>query len=263
MNAEPPPNNQYRCEARRAGKKPFEFATPDGEAARAMCDAHGWEFIRIYQPGKDADRKPQAAKGDHPLSPKQIQAIAIEAGKAWRIQRDCGLTDALENAWRQYQVQALVKRDGLRSCQDSQYKKLLHHFKTLNGSAHGETSFQTTHQSNEGGDTLARREQLLALLANELGQHARRVENPLTEQEMKCACYASTKGGVINEAYLLAIARAKNPGVTLHDSGCLLVLTSAKLEHLHSTLRNRIASREGRGDPAKRNKGQRKKGGEG
>ena len=257
MNAEPP-NNHYKCEARRCGKKTFEFATPDGEAARAMCDAHGWEFIRVYQPGKDADRKPQAAQGDHPLSPRQIQTIAIEAGKAWRIQQETGLTDLPENAWRQEQVMGLVKRDGLRRCQNSHYPKLLRHFKTLNGSAQGPAAAASAQQSGEGGDTLPRREQLLALLANELGQHARRVEKPMTEQESASSAHAKTKGGVINEAYLLAIARAKNPGVTLHDAGCLLILTAAKLEHLLFTLRNRIAGREGRGDASRRDKGQRK-----
>jgi hypothetical protein len=68
--------------------------------------------------------------------------------------------------------------------------------------------------------------------------------------------YASIKGGVINEAYLMAIAKAKNPGHTLYDSGCLLKLPASRLEQLLFTLRNRIAAREGRGDSSKRNKGQ-------
>lgn len=262
MNAEPPPNNQYRCEARKPGKKPFEFETPDGDSARAMCDAHGWEFIRVYQPGGDADRPAaQPAKGNHPLSQQQIRALAIECKATYQFQKEFGLTDLAETEWRHEQIQSKTGCDGLRQCQNSHYAKLMRHFKRLRGEKTIDAP-SGGRQSGEGGDTLQRREQLLALIAHELGSHARRVTKPQDGHETRLSEHAKTKGGAIGEDYLMKIARAKNPGITLHDCGCLLTLTAAKLEHLLFTLRNRIAGREGRGSAGKRNKSQRKKGGQ-
>jgi hypothetical protein len=260
MNAEPPPNNQYRCEARETGKPTFEFDTPDGESARAMCDAHGWEFIRVYQPGKDADRPANApGKGDPMLSRDQIRALAIEAGKAFRLLDNMDLTDGMaEDDWRRAQVKALVGRKGLSACQNSQYAKIMRHFKRLQGEKTVDSPVGGA-QSGEGGDTLERREQLLRLLAHELGSHARRVDKPENPVEWKASEAAHAKGGAIGEGYLLTLARAKNPGCTIADVGALVTLTAAKLEHLLFTLKNRIASREGRANPGGRNKGQRKK----
>lgn len=257
MNAEPPPNNNYRCEARETGKASFEFATPDGEAARAMCDAHGWEMIRIYQPGTDADRPAEAVeKGNPPLTKRQLQALAIESGAAYRLLKDSDLVDDLsEHDWRHHQVQSLVKRDGLKLCQNSQYLKLLRHFKKLQGKPAMEPS-SGGKQSAEGGDTLDRRSQLLALISNDLGHHFRRVQKPQDAHECRISEEANKKGGPITPAYLLTTARAKNPGCTIIDEGALITLTAAKLEQLLFTVRNRIAAREGRGDAKKRNRKQ-------
>jgi len=261
MNAEPPPNNQYRCEARETGKPTFEFDTPDGDAARAMCDAHGWEFIRVYQPGADADRPKDApGKGDPMLTQKQIRALAIEAGKAFKMLDAMDLTDGMaEDDWRRAQIKALVGRKGLSACQNSQFAKLMRHFKGLRG----DKSFSGPAggaQSSEGGDTLERREQLVKLMAYELGGHAKRVQKPETAAEWKISeTVLANPGGVIGEGYLLAIARNKNPGCTIADCGALITLTAAKLEHLVFTLKNRIATREGRPGAEKRNKSQRKK----
>jgi hypothetical protein len=262
MNAEPPPNNGYLCEARETGKPPFEFPTPDGDSARAMCDAHGWELIRIYQPGKDSDRPATSpGKGDPMLSKKQLQAVAIESSRTFRYLDDMDLADGMaEDDWRRAQIQALVGRKGLSACQNSHYMKLMKHFRGLRGV---QTAGPVTggQQSGEGGDTLERREQILKLIAQELGSHARRVMKPesLAEWKISELVNASTSG-IIGEAYLLGIARNKNPGCTITDVGALITLPSSKLEHLHFTLRNRIAAREGRGESGKRNKGQGGKG---
>lgn len=259
MNAEPPPNNRYKCEARETGKPTFEFATPDGECARAMCDANGWEFIRVYEPGKDADRPAgTASQGDQPLSKRQLQAVAIESGKAYKLLKEYGLTDEDETTWRHEQVRALVKRDGLSQCQNSHYAKLMRHFKGLRIAPSAEPATGGA-QSSEGGDTLERREQLFALIASELGHHARRVDHPQDAHEWRISEAAMAKGGKIGPGYLLSIAKAKNPGCTIADEGSLITLTAAKLENLLFTLRNRIAAREGRGNTSARNKGQNKK----
>ena len=251
------PYNLYKCEARQPGKAPFEFSTPDGDTARAMCDAHGWEFIRLYQPGGDSDRPAGApAKGDPALSRAQLRCLAIEAGKTYQMLAALDLADDLKaDAWRHAQVLSLTGRAGLSQCQNSHYLKLLRHFKKLRGEQPTGPALSGP-QSGEGGDTLERREQVVSLLAMELGSHARRVEIPMSAVEEKLSAHAMTKGGVIRESYLLALARGKNPGATLTDNNCLITLPVSRLEQLHSTLRNRIAAREGRGTTKGRNKGQ-------
>lgn len=259
MNATPPPppSARHRCEARVPGKATHEFATPDEECARATCDAAGWEFIRCYAVGSDADRPANApSKGDPPLSRSQVRALAIEAGKAHAIMLRLDLTDDTEDAWRHEQIMGQVGRAGLTECQNSHFRKLLNHFRRLQGDKAGKPGGP---QSGEGGDTLERREQILMLLARELGSHAQRVGSPATDADRRASEQAAARGGIIGEGYLLQIARAKNPGTTLTDIGCLIKLTAARLDQLHSTLRNRIAAREGRGTPETRNKSQRKK----
>ena len=255
---EDPFNNRYQCEAREAGKKSFIFGTPDEEAARAMCDAHGWEMIRVFEPGSHADKpKRQPQVGDPPLTGKQIRCLVTEARYTFDALSNMGNIADTFDSWRHDVVYQTVRREGLTKCQNSHFRKLLSTFRAMRGAADPGGKAPNRKQSREGGDTSERREQLLALIAHELGSHARRVENPQTEQEVRFAAYASTKGGVLNEAYLLSIARAKNAGTMIHDTGCLIKLTSARLEELLFTLKNRIASREGRGAAKNRNKKQR------
>jgi hypothetical protein len=255
------PYHLYKCEARATGKPSHEFATPDGDTARAMCDAHGWEFIRLYAPGGDSDRPAsQPTKGDPALSRAQVRCLAIEAGKAFKLLDALDLADGMgADDWRHAQVQTVTQRDGLSQCQNSHYLKLLRHFKALRGDKSGGPDL-SGRQSGEGGDTLERREAVLRLLAMELGSHARRVTTPAGFEEVKLSDHAHTKGGPIGEGYLLALARGKNPGVTLTELGALITLPASRLEQLHTTLRNRIAAREGRGTTKGRNKGQRGKG---
>lgn len=258
---DPQPPMSYICEAREPGKPSFEFPTVDGETARAVCDASGWEFIRVYQRGGDSDRPRNApVKGDKPLSKKQLTTLAIEANKTHRVLSNMGITTDTADDWRHEQVRACVRKEGLSQCSSSHYRKLLIHFRSLRG----ETTMGSDggkKWSHEGGDTEERRCQLIGALARELGEHARRVEKPATIEESRLAAYAVTKGGALGEAYLMAMAKAKNPGQSLEDVGCLIKLPASRLEQLLWTLRNRIASREGRGDSSKRNKGQ--KGGHG
>lgn len=255
MTAEDQFENRYICEAREAGQKSFEFGTPDGEAARAMCDAHGWELIRVYEPGKHSDRpKAQPAAGDPPLTAKQLKCLVTEARRTFDMLSNMGNIADTFDAWRHDTVYQAVRREGLSKCQNSHYRKLLSVFRAMRG-APDPGGQPNRCQSREGGDTAERREQLLALIAQELGSHARRVLKPYAGEET-LAAHAVAKGGPIGEAYLLAMAKGKNPGQTLHDCGCLLKLPASRLEQLLFTLKNRIAAREGRGDPSKRNKKQ-------
>lgn len=249
-----------KCEAREPGKKPHEFETPDHDTARAMCDAHGWELIRVYQPGADADRPAsRPAKGDPMLSKVQVRALAIEAGKAFRILDHADLTGGLsEDAWRREEVRKSVGRKGLSSCQNSHYKRLRNHFRRLQGHKTAAGDDQGAPQSGEGGDTLERRTHLVRTIATELDAHARRVSHPQDEASWVASTAAMKNGGAIGRGYLLGIARAKNPETELKDLDALVLLTVAKLEHLLWTMRNRIAVREGHESKRGRNKSQRK-----
>jgi hypothetical protein len=221
-----------------------------------VCDASGYEFIRVYEQGKDSDRKPQhVAKGDPALSKKQMTTLVMEAQKTHRmLSRMSLVTDTFED-WRHAEVYKCVRREGLSKCQNTHYKKLLVHFRSLRGESTVGTDAGKK-WSREGGDTEERRTQLIHQIAHELGSHARRVDKPMTEQESRIAAHAIQKGGAIGESYLMAIAKGKNPGHTLHDPGCLIKLPASRLEQLLFTLRNRIAAREGRGESKNRNKGQ-------
>lgn len=248
---------RYICEAREAGKPSFEFPTLDGDTARAVCDASGWELIRVYEKGKDSDRKPQhAAKGDPALSKKQMTTLVIEAQKTHRmLSRMSLVTDTFED-WRHAEVYKCVRREGLSKCQNVHYKKLLIHFRSLRGETTVGADSAGKKWSREGGDTEERRTQLVHQIAHELGSHARRVDKPQSAAEQRLADHAISKGGAIGISYLMAIAKAKNPGQTLHDEGCLIKLPASRLEQLLYTLRNRISAREGRGETKNRNKDQ-------
>jgi hypothetical protein len=247
---------KYLCEARATGRASHTFQTVSHDTARALCDVNGWDLIRVYEPGTDSDRPPQAkAKGDGPLSPKQRTALVTEASKTYKMLSDLGLASGGFDNWRHEQVKACVNRAGLTECTNWHYKKLLNHFRALRGGKAPKPA-PARRWSNEGGDTPERREQIILQIARELGHHARRVENPQTPADIAAAAAATLKGGLITEDYMMAIARGKNPSATLYESGCLITLTAAKLEQLLWTLRNRIAAREGRGKTANRNKNQ-------
>lgn len=253
------PDTPYLCEARRPGRAgSFEFPTVSGEVARAVCDANGWELIRVYQPGGDSDRpKSYPAKGRSTgLSKKQLAVLIREAMNTHRALSKMGIVTDTFDDWRHATVWATVRREGLSKCDGSHYLKLLGTFREMRGESTIGYVSGTRRQSREGGDTLDRRQQLMHQIAHELGHHARRVDRPLNAAEAKCADHAIQKGGKIGEEYLVKVAAAKNPGQAIADVGDLIKLPASRLEQLLYTMRNRIAAREGRGDSAKRDKKQ-------
>jgi hypothetical protein len=258
MTAQDQPENRYRCEARVPGKKSHEFPTVDHETARAVCDANGWELIRVYQPGGDSDRPKDApVKGNRGLTPKQIQSLITEANATWRHLSKMGIVTDTFDDWRHKEVWKTVRREGLTKCQHGHYAPLWKHFRQLRGAPVNETTAAKPRRwSGEGGDTPERRNQVLALIAQELGAHARRVDKPQGPVEICWANHAIAKGGKIGEDYVLAIARRKNPATTLHDIGSLILLTASRIEHVLFSVRNAIAGREGRGDSENRHKKQ-------
>jgi len=253
------PAYNYICEARAPGRPPHTFGTVDADTASAMCDANGWEFVRIFQPGTDSDRPAAAvARGaDRALTGKQRKALLSEARKTWDALSALGVTDQTFEAWRHAVVYTTVRRKGIRYCASRHYTILRRTFRELRGESAGYKS-AARRQSGEAGDTMERREQVMHRIAQTLGEHARRVEDPQSPGDYICAAAATLKGGPLTESYMLAIARNKNRAEPIEDTGDLLKLPVSKLEHLLWTLINRIAAREGRGTPQTRNKGQRK-----
>jgi predicted NAD-dependent protein-ADP-ribosyltransferase YbiA (DUF1768 family) len=245
---------EYICEASEAGKPSFEFPTIDHDTARSVCDASGWEFIRCYKKGGDSDRKPAPGKNEKPLSKAQIKALQTEGSRAWRHETKLGLTSLDYNTWRHQEVWKCVRREGLSECHNGQYTKLSNHFRLIRGA---NTKAEPQKWSKEKDDTDERRMHIIRQLATTLAHHARRVEKPQTQEESQWAAHANIKGGVITEAYLMKMAQGKNPAESLTDTGDLIKLPASRLEQLLWTLNNRIAAREGRGDPGKRNKKQR------
>jgi hypothetical protein len=86
------------------------------------------------------------------------------------------------------------------------------------------------------------REQFVARLSEALREHAQS---------------GHEHAGQIGEAYVMTVAKRKNPKRTLTDFASLVTLPAKQLEDLLWTIRNRIAAKEGRGQTENRNKKQR------
>ena len=235
------PNPRWICEAQAPGKEPHQFETYGEDAARAYCDIAGWDFIRAWQEGSHSDRpepKP-AMDANRPVTPRQMKALIVEAQMTYKVH--CSVMDDEMpgfDEWRYAQLGMVVKGcKSFRHVPAKLYNKVKNHFRRLRGAAPAGNPQAHRKQSGEKGDSLQHREQMLYLLAKELGEHAKRAETNDT-------CKA--KGGALGEAYLMTIARMKNKGHTLGDIGDLIKLPVSRLEQLLFTIRNRIATREGR-----------------
>lgn len=243
---------RWFCEAQRPGADPHVFETFGEDAARALCDVSGWEFLRAWREGGHGDRPeratPEPVPGGRHCTLRQVQALILEAKATWDLHQSLlGDLPAFDE-WRATQLGFVISGlSSFRRIPAIYYNRVKDHFRLLRGLPPAYPGGAHRKQSGERGDTLEGREQLLHVLAGELGGHARRAEG-------NAVCQA--KGGAITEAYLLAIARAKNKGHDIRDTGDLLKLPVSRLEELLYTLRNRIAAREGRGNPENRNKGQ-------
>jgi hypothetical protein len=242
---------RWFCEAQKPGEAPHVFETFGEDAARAMCDVSGWEFLRAWREGGHGDRPEApapAVPGGRYCTLKQMQALLMEAKTTWDLHQSLLGDMPAFDAWRASQLGFVISGcDSFRRIPAIYYNRVKNHFRVLRGLPPVGNPGAHRKQSGERGDTLEGREQVLHLLAGELGAHARRADGNAAIQ---------AKGGAINEAYLLTIARAKNKGHDLRDTGDLLKLPVSRLEELLYTLRNRIAAREGRGNPKNRNKGQ-------
>lgn len=185
------------------------------------------------------------------LTRRQKAALAQLATAAWEIQLDLGVEEIPEgvsrtaalNAWRRREQLQATGIESLTQATQAHFRPLKAHFLTLAGREAEALGLHLrsgpTRDHGQPGDTHEEREKWRHLILRELQEHGRRMA-------------AEGRDDVITAAYVESIARAKHRRRL--DS-----LTARDLERLLYTTRNRIAAREGRGDPAKRNQSQRRR----
>lgn len=231
---------RWYAEAQAPGRPAHRFETYNEEAARALCDALGWDFLRAWQEGGHSDRPAQPAPlpgRGRKVSPKQLKALICEARKTYEFTAHVlGGGLPLFDEWRRHQLSLCVGLRSFRAIPAGAYEKVLQHFMRLRGvepaagRAHG-----GERQTGEAGDTLHDRKVMVYLLERELKEHAKRAAG-----NARCA-----EKGVLGVGYLLSIAQDKNRGHTLADLDDLLKLPVSRLEQLLYTLQRRIRRREG------------------
>lgn len=257
--------------------KSHTFESPDWDCASAYCDAMDWrlegELLETVgaddsadeswkeQKSKAAAAKPKAPEykpvyGNKPLSAGQKSTLCQLFKSAFDHMDKYGLIEGIDDAqcqsrrladWRHMIVKQVTGRKGLTTCQNSHYRKLEAELLKLGGQKYkNPKAFQTGHQSKQAQDTMENREQALHLIGTAIKEHAK-------------AMSAEDLAPVVNEAYLLSIARTQNKKAKLDDYASLITLTAHTLTKLLYTARNRMASAEGRGKTKDRNKNQRKK----
>ncbi len=239
------PERRWICEAQKPGRASHEFETFGEEAARAMCDLNGWDFIRCYQEGSHSDR-PEKLKPVAVLvvSAQQVKCLIIEAQQTYRARSKLGIEQPAFDEWRAQELRDVAKVDSFKILPNAKFMKVRNHFRHLRGASALGNSYDAKRQSRERGDTLETRQQQMYLIAQALGEHARIMETKMMQS------------ATITVGYLLTIARAKNKGQTIGDIDDLVKLPTSRLEQLLFTIKNRIAAKEGRGDKSNRNKGQ-------
>jgi hypothetical protein len=248
-----------------AGAKSHQFDATNEELAKELCLAMGWRFDGKAQPleptveplagesWKQRPRRKSAAKpqttSNPPLSRKQIQAMAITARQAfdhleaYDLVEETGKTKT--ERFTNFRANVCHRITGKRSFQElrnDDFRPLRAEFLALAGKPFDEpTSLVTGKQSRAPKDTIENREQLIDRLVRLLKDH----------QES-----GHENAGTIGAAYVMTVAKRKNPKNTLSDFESLITLPALALEQLCHTIKNRIAAKEGRGKTRNRNRKQ-------
>lgn len=177
------------------------------------------------------------------MTPAEIRPLIMAARAAYARQIDLGIIDVDFDIWRHEQVMSVVGRPGLSSCVHSDYRPLMARFKILAGDDAGaytdltHTGPATDHSGP--ADTHEERRIIAHHIAQAIREH-------------------QLGGGKIGIGYVVAIARHKTRRPDLTLTGDLQAAladrcTVPQLSQIRSTIKNRIATAEGRGDPAHRN----------
>jgi hypothetical protein len=180
------------------------------------------------------------------MKPAEIKPLIIAAKAAFDKQSEHGLVDTDFNTWRHEQVMAAVGRPGLSACDHADYRPLMAHFKILSGDDAGafQDLMHTGPASGHSGpdDTHEERRIIAHHIVQAIREH-------------------QAAGGTLTLGYVVALARHKTrrPDLTLKgDFQAALAdrCTVRQLAQIRSTIINRIAAAEGRGDASTRNRSQ-------
>jgi len=229
---------------------------------RTSSPLQPWQRGEAARPART---RGQAAAGGHGglLSADQKATLCQLARQAFDHQDALGLIDvagssdnARFQAWRRAEQLRAVGIDSLTECRNSHYRTLRGHFNVLLGREDkGFRDFTRTGRVRDRGpveDTHEAREMWRKKILDELLAHGRRCDPASPDFDAAIACVVKEKGR-ITAHYIVQIAKRQNAGKDLGS------LPADKLRLIYYTCRNRIAAREGRGETADRNKGQRGK----
>jgi hypothetical protein len=224
---------------------------------------------------KPAAGAPQKVRGN--ISPAEIKPLILEAKAAFAAQVELANIDPATDfdEWRAVEVnKAVPGRHGLSQLDSDHFSEVMAHFAELAG--HDELALKHRLKSGQvkdhgpEGDTHEKRRQLAHLICQALADHialaeisiydlAAKTEDTAKYQQLQSARAAilAHKSGAIREGFVVFLARqkTKRPTLTLGadlKAGLADRLDVSQLLQLLYTLRNRIATREGRADPKKR-----------
>jgi hypothetical protein len=224
---------------------------------------------------KPAAGAPQTVRGN--ISPAEIKPLILEAKAAFAAQVELANIDPATSfdAWRAEEVaKAVPGRHGLSQLDSDHFSEVMAHFAELAG--HDELALKHRLKSGQvkdhgpEGDTHEKRRQLAHLICQALADHialaeisavdlAAQVEDTAEYQRLRSAREAirAHKSGAIREGFVVFLARqkTKRPTLTLGadlKAGLADRLDVSQLLQLLATLRNRIATREGRASAEKR-----------
>lgn len=221
-----------------------KFANQRGQTERFSLPTPGAESSSPEILESDTHRTGASvpSSGKNMLSKKQKMTLGIIARKAFNFQQNLGLIeDGMSfTDWRRQQQKEAVGIDSLRKCRQSHYRPLRGHFKALAGDQSA-AAFQDAVSPADDPD----RQTVSEILKQEVENLSR--------------CYNRCEKFHIHgaRAYLLAIARKRSPLAPAETVQQLCETWSVRsLWSLVYTLRNRIKSFQGKGDPGNRNKSQ-------
>jgi hypothetical protein len=213
-----------------------------------------------------ARKAPKSAKQGN-LKSQSRQLLAIKAREAYTHLQSAGvIEDGVSfDAWRKEQVMAAVGLPGISALNGLHFRTVMAHFLALAGQDDKAfRAYTTTGRVKDSGpstDTHEAREQWFAMLRNEVAAHVALATTPEAEVldgDRETWTTIQAAGGAIGEGYVVVVAQNKFGVARVQMERLLERLTATQLEQLFYTIRNRIASREGRPESNQgRNRGQR------
>ncbi|MGE9267450.1 MAG: hypothetical protein ACQKBY_05085, partial [Verrucomicrobiales bacterium] len=192
-----------------AGAKSITFQAVDEDAARALCDLHGYRFDGPSVPKKERTWADGQTPNRH-LSKKQIIALNVLAREAFDhldkydlIEEEAPSKSARFSLWRHNVQERVTGHTSLKQCRNKDFRPLKLEFLKLAGRPFDSPeAVSTGQQSAAPQDTAESRETWFRLIKDELENYRLN--------------YAH-KFGDLTPAYLLTIARAQNKYQTLPD----------------------------------------------